>query len=335
MRRELLAAAVGLALVIPGADALAAPFAGTGHAAIGGEVDGMKARSQALERARKSALEAAIEQVGAGDPGARKQILAAPTVWTRSYRVLRQDDDGATATAVVSVEIDTAKLGKALAVPGATGTATATPILVLPALELRSSDCPESLAGEFKKAMVGAGVVRDVAPGSAGPVLAASLKCTALGMVAYPRQAAVRAELTITRVASSGPPVAAMATGFGEDPAAAAADALTGIIGQVTKSMSPRTDSGVRLKLAAPWPSVRVRRLERALRESVVGVQSVTVAGVGSDGAVTLRVEGGLTAEELHARLPAVQVPGATLVVGEVESHVVHISLQAAPAAAP
>ena len=334
MQRALLAAAVGLALVIPGADALAAPFTGTGNAAIGGEVDGLKARSQALERARKAALEAAVEQVGAGDPGARKQILAAPTVWTRSYRVLRQDDDGATATAEVSVEIDTAKLSKALAAPGSQSTASPS-LTLLPGLELRSSDCPAGLAAELRKALVGAGVVRDVAPGSAGPVLAANLKCNPLGTVSYPRQAVVRAELTMQRTASSGAAVAAMATGFGEDPAAAAADALTGLIGQVTKTMSRGTDTGVRIKLAAPWPAARVRRLERALREAVVGVQSVAVAGVGSDGAVTLRVEGGLTAEELRARLPAVQVPGATLVVGEVESHVVHISLQAAPAAAP
>jgi hypothetical protein len=64
----------------------------------------------------------------------------------------------------------------------------------------------------------------------------------------------------------------------------------------------------------------------------VVGVQAVTLAGVASDGSVALRVDGSLTAEELHARLSAVTVPGATLVVGEVDgSHVVHASLQSSP----
>ena len=53
------------------------------------------------------------------------------------------------------------------------------------------------------------------------------------------------------------------------------------------------------------------------------------------DGAVTLRVEGGLTAPELHARLATVQVPGASLVVGEVSSHVVHVSLQASTPVSP
>lgn len=329
MRRKVFAAALGLMLAISAGDALAAPFTGTGHAAISGDADSLKARSQALERARKLALEAAIDQIGGADPAARKQVLAAPGAWTRSYRVLRQDDDGATATAVVAVEIDTARLAKALAAPGAPAPATGGGIVLLPSLDLKLSECPPALEGDLRRALAAAGLVRDVGPGSAGPTLAASLQCAKLGAVAYPRQVAVRAELQLQGAAP------AVATGFGEDAHAAAGDALTGLIGQVLKNMSPRPD-GVTLRVAAPWPAARVRRLERALRESVVGVSGVSVASVGSDGAVTLRVEGGLSAEELHARLPAVQVPGATLVVGEVESsHVVHIRMQAAVAAAP
>ncbi len=312
---------------------VAAPFAGTGHAAIGGEVDGLRARDQALERARKAALEAAIQQLGAVDPAARKQVLAAPGVWTRSYRVLRQDDDGATATAVVSVEIDTARLAKTLSGPAA-GTATPSPgVHVLPGLELKSSGCPASLEVDLKRALVTAGVVRDVAAGSAGPVLAGSLQCTALGVVSYPRQTAVRAALAL-RAPDAAAATTWVATGFGEDPQAAASDALGGaggLLGQVAKVMSGGTDRGVQLKISAPWPAARVRRLERALRDSVVGVRSVSVASVASDGAVTLRVDGALTAPELHARLAAVQVPGVALVVGEVLSHVVHVSLQSQP----
>ena len=322
MQRTVFPAALGVMLAISAANALAAPFTGTGHAAISGDVDGLKARDLSLERARKLALEAAIEQIGASDPAARKQVLAAPNNWTRSYRVLRQDDDGATATAVVAVEIDTARLAKALAAPGAPASAGGG-LVLLPTLELRSAECPAALAGELRRALAAAGVVRDVAAGSVGPVLAASLQCRKLGVVAYPRQTAVRVELQLQGAAP------AVATGFGEDDQAAAGDAMTGLIGQVTRNMSSKPD-GVALRVAASWPAARVRRLERALRESVVGVSAVSVASVGSDGAVTLRVEGGVTAEELHARLPAVQVPGATLVVGEVESsHVVHIRLQA------
>jgi peroxiredoxin len=324
MRSTAFVAALAALVAISGGNALAAPFAGTGHAGIGGSVDGLKARDQALERARKVALEAAIEQLGASDPAARKAVLAAPAAWTRSYRVLRQDDDGATATAVVSVEIDTARLAKALAAPGAASPTSS--LVVLPALELRMNECPPALEGELRRALVAAGVVRDVAPGSAGPVLSASLECRKLGTVSYPHQVAVHESL---QVAGAAPVVA---TGFGEDAQAAASDAMSRLIGVVTRDMAKKPD-GLAIRVAAPWPAARVRRLERALRDSVVGVQSVRVASIASDGAVTLQVEGGLTAEELQARLPAVQVPGASLVVGEVESsHVVHIRLQAVAA---
>jgi len=325
MRTTAFAAALAALVALSSGGALAAPFAGTGHAGISGNVDGLKARDQALERARKVALEAAIEQIGASDPTARKAVLAAPGVWTRSYRVLRQDDDGATATAVVSVEIDTARLAKALAAPGA-ATSASSSLVVLPSLELKISECPPALEGELRRALAAAGLVRDVAAGSAGPVLSASLECRTLGTVSYPRQVAVREELQLLGAAPS------VATGFGEDAQAAASDAMTRLIGLVTRDLAKKPD-GLAIRVAAPWPAARVRRLERALRDSVVGVQSVRVGSIASDGSVTLQVEGGLTAEELQARLPAVQVPGASLVVGEVESsHVVHIRLQAVAA---
>lgn len=332
MRR--LATVIGLCLGIPclgwGAEALAAPFAGTGHAAIGDKVDALKARDQALERARKAALEAAVDQLGAGDPLARKQVLAAPAVWTRSYRVLRQDDDGATATAMVSVEIDTARLGKALAGAGTTP-APATNMTLLPGLEVSNSGCPASAEAELRRALLAVGAIRDVAPGSAGPVLAASLQCGAPATLGYPKVTAVRGELALQGRGGATPAVGTVrATGLGEDAQAAATDALAGLIGQVVKGMSSGTDGALRVKIATPWPAARVRRLERALRESVLGVAGVSVAGVSSDGAVTLRIEGGLTPQELQERLAGVQVPGATIVVGEAQAHVVHISLQAA-----
>ncbi len=319
----ILATVTGVASTISGTTALAAPFAGTGHAAIGGETDGQKARSQALERARKAALEAAIEQLGTSDAAIRKQVLANPSGWTGSYRVLQHSDDGATATAIVSVEIDTARLGKVLAGSGAGTTSGGLPPL-LPSLTVDAKGCPEALADGLRRGLLAAGVIRDVAPGSAGPVLTASLECRA-GVLKYPRQAVIR---VAARWSTAGLPD--QSVGVGEDPAAATNDAAAGLAGRVGQILSAKTAGGVRLKLAAPWPAARVRRLERALRESVVGVQGVTLAGVASDGSVTLQIEGSLTAEELHARLSSVTVPGATLVVGEVDgSNVVHASLQA------
>ena len=84
--------------------------------------------------------------------------------------------------------------------------------------------------------------------------------------------------------------------------------------------MSSQTSSGLRLRLDAPWPAARVRRVERAVGQSVIGAQSVRVAAVGGDGSVTLKIEGSLSAVELQERLAAVQVPGAMLVDMEMEA---------------
>lgn len=292
---------------------LAAPFGGTGHAAIGGKTDGLQARGQALERARKAALEAAIEQIGAVDPAARKRVLDEAPVWTRAYRVLQQGDDGATATAVVSVEIDTARLAKTLALPAAPA-ASAGPALVA----VREEGCPEGAGEALAQRMIAAGLLRDGRGGTVSGAAARSLelRCREVGPVRYPRGVVVEAALAL-RGGAEGP---ASATGFGVDAAAASAEAIDRLYGQVAPAMSAQTAAGLRLRLTAPWPAARVRRLERALAESVIGVQSARVTSIAGDGSVTLRIDGSLTAEELHERLAAVQVPGATLVGVEVEA---------------
>lgn len=324
--RRLLQAGV-LASALVGAPAAAAPFAGTGQAAIGDKADNVKARGQAVERARRAALEGALEQMGPAEPGARKRVLDEAGVWTRAYRVLQQSDDGATATAVVSVEIDTARLAKALA--GAGPAAAPAPAQSgAPALaQVRDEGCPAGAGEALAQRMIQAGQLRDGRGGTiSGVAVTLELRCRELGAINYPRGLALEAAMALR----GGPsPAAASAVGFGPDAAAATADAIARLQGQVAPSMSPRTAAGVELRLAAPWPAARVRRLEKAIRESVIGVQGVRVAGVGGDGSVTLRVEGPLSAAELQERLAAVQLPNATLVVGEVEGpHVVHARLQ-------
>lgn len=302
-----------LAWALAAGDVQAAPFAGTGHASIGGKTDGLQARGQALERARRAALEAALEQIGPAEPAARKKILDEAAVWTRSYRVLQQGDDGATASATVSVEIDTARLSKALALP-APPTASEAPALVA----VREEGCAEGSAEALAQRLVAAGLVRD---GRGGTVSGASartleLRCRELGPVRYPHGVVVEAALALR----GGADASATALGFGADAAAATAEATAKLYGQVAPAMSAQTGAGLRLRLAAPWPAARVRRLERAIAESVIGVQSVRVASIGGDGSVTLKIDGTLSAAELHERLAAVQVPGATLVALEVEA---------------
>lgn len=315
----LAAAALGLLWAgLAGAPAQAAPFAGTGHAPISDKVDGLKARGQALERARKAALEAALEQVGPADvdPALRKKILD-DAVWTRAYRVLQQGDDGATATAVVSVEIDTGRLSKALTVAAAP-VAKEAPALVA----VRDEGCPQGTAEELARRWIAAGLLRD---GRGGTIPAAAartleLRCREVGMVAYPRGVVTEVALALRGEVGREGLVAARAVGFGADAATATTEAIEGVSRQVSSSMSSQTSSGLRLRLDAPWPAARVRRVERAVGQSVIGAQSVRVAAVGGDGSVTLKIEGALSAAELQERLAAVQVPGAMLVDMEMEA---------------
>lgn len=242
-------------------------------------------------------------------------------MWTRSYRVLQQGDDGATATAVVSVEIDTARLGKALALP-APAAASEGPALVA----VREEGCAEGSAEALAQRLIAAGLVRD---GRGGTVSGSSartleLRCREVGPVAYPHGIVVEAGLSVGGGGAEG-----RAVGFGEDAAAAFADAVERLFRQVAPTMSLRTASGPRLRLSSPWPAARVRRVERVIAESIIGVQAVRVAAIGGDGSVTLQIEGPLSAAELSERLAAVQVPGATLVDVEVEApDVVHARVQ-------
>ncbi|MBZ5711315.1 hypothetical protein [Nannocystis pusilla] len=323
--RSLLAAVFVLAVVLGGAPAWAAPFGGTGHAPISEKVDALKARGQALERARRAALEAALEQVGPADAVQRKKILDEAAVWTRAYRVLQQGDDGATASAVVSVDIDTGRLSKALAVPAAPA-AKEGPALVA----ARGEGCAEGAAESLAQRWIKAGLLRD---GRGGTISAAAartleLRCRELGAVSYPRGVVVEAAVVLRGEGRDGT-ASATAVGFAADPAAAAAAALESASNQVSANMSVQTGGGLRLRLTTPWPAARVRRVERAIAESVIGAQAVRVAAIGGDGSVILRIDGPLSAAELQERLGSVQVPGATLVALEVEApDVVHARLQ-------
>ena len=316
-----------LSVALVGTWAWAAPFAGTGHAPISDKVNGLKARSQALERARKAALEAALEQVGPPDvdPALRKKILD-DVVWTRAYRVLQQGDDGATATAVVSVEIDTGRLSKALAVPAAP-VAKEAPALV----SVRDAGCPPGTAEALAQRWIAAGLLRD---GRGGTISAAAartleLRCAELGQVAYPRGVVTEVALALRGAGGRDDLALARAVGFGVDAATATAEAVEGAARQVSSHTSFQAGSGLRLRLDAPWPAARVRRVERAIAQSVIGAEAVGLSAVGGDGSVTLKIDGPLSAAELHERLAAVQVPGATLVALEVEApDVVHARLQ-------
>lgn len=304
-------AALALGTFTAPASALAAPFAGEGTAAIPEGGDRQASRRQALERARRAALEAAIAEIaaqgGVVDPAARTRVLAGASAWTSAYRILRQGDDGATATIQVEVELDLPRLEKLLDPAASAPAPSAGP--PLPVLgEVQAEGCPDEVVGHVGEHLIARGLV---AGAGAGSRLDVRLRCEPLGWVA---QAQVHgARVVVQAGVAGGEALRGEAIGFAGDPTAAAGEGLRRALVDVGEAYHRGADPAVAITLELPWPAARVRRVEKAIRDSIVGVRSVALAGVAADGAVVLRIDGSLGVEALAQRLRALSIPGAPL----------------------
>ncbi|MEZ4453799.1 MAG: hypothetical protein R3B09_30365 [Nannocystaceae bacterium] len=308
LRAALTALAVVAGTLLGSVDALAAPFVGQGTAPIAEGGDRQAARKQATTKARKAALEAAIADMAtqgiAIDPGAKTRVIGSAAVWTSAYRILRQGDDGATATVEVEAEIDLPRLEKLLA-PASTRPSDpgGPPLAVLAAV--RPGQCPAEIAAHVRDHLVARGLC--VASGD-GPSLTLDLECEALGEVSQARVHGAR--VTVKASLAGDSPWQGEAVGFAADPAAAYAEALRGALFGVGESLRGGGDRAIHLAIERPWPAAQVRRLEKGIRDSVVGVRSVGVGGIEPDGSVVLRIDASIDAEALAQRLGALRVPG-------------------------
>jgi hypothetical protein len=287
-------------------EAAAAPFTGKGSAPLAEGSDRAAARKTALERARRAAIEAALAELsGPLTPAARAQALTTAAAWTSSYRVLSQLDDGATLTVEIAAEIDLGRLEKAVTPAAAPQGARALPRLAA----VSSEGCAGELAGELGRLLAARGVIAADDAAAAGSI-EASLRCEALGQVSPAR--AFGAAATVTLRMAGSPPLRGEARAFSGDPAAAEREAVARVSAGLADSLQAE-EEGIVVRVAAPWPAARLRRLERAIAASVVGVRAVSVAGIAADGAVLLRVEGSLAAAALASKLEGLATPGARL----------------------
>ncbi len=293
-------------------DALAAPYVGAGQAAIPEGGDRVGPRRDALIKARKAALEAALAELRGVDPAGRKRVLDSASAWTSAYRVLKQSDDGATATVEVEVEIDLPRIEKLLVGVGAPVGGVAPPRLG----EVRGEACGDELATGARQLMA----ARDLASleGEASAVMNVRLRCEALGEVYQARAHGSR--VTISTQVGAEPPIQSTALAFAEDPQAAELEALRRALAELSEIVRKGRDTAISLEIAAPWPAARIRRLERAIGSSIVGVRSVSLGGITPQGAVILRIDGGstLVAQDLAMRMEALRIPGAPLRILEV-----------------
>src|SRR5690606_24442250 len=83
------------------------------------------------------------------------------------------------------------------------------------------------------------------------------------------------------------------------------------------------------LRVERPWPAARITTLSNALREAVIGVDAVELAGIAADGSVVLRVGGSIDATALGRRLQEASFPGFSLVGLRVDgAHALRVRMQ-------
>jgi len=282
-------------------------------------------RSRALRRARRAALETALRQLsGPTDPAARKAVLDAADSWTGAYRVLSEQSDGQDISLELEVEIDLVRLQKRVAkheggggsgpawvlgdVGSAEGCGEAGAIAELVRSELSAQGAvaaeaasPEG-AGKSKKGKV--------------PALDVALDCQVLGAVDHTYLHAVRVKVTAT---TEGRTVAEASTpAFATTPPEALTAGVQGALSDVAERLARHESGHVRLRVQSPLPAVRIRRLETAMRNSVLGVDEVEVGAV-DEGIVELHVRGELSAKALSRALGQLALPGFSLTIVRVE----------------
>ncbi len=289
MRVFFVGAVLSLLALVPATAAAWEPFAGAGSSTPAAKDKTPQAvRQRALGKARRAALEAALAELagsgaGAIDKAARKAVLAAADSWTGAYRVIAERSDGDAVTIEIEADIDLARLRKRLvaAPASADGAMYGTPTIEV------EGDCGEPALARTRveDELSAAGAI-----GKDGAPLQLSLSCTRLGAVPHTFQFASRVEL----VARSGGHTLATATlsGFGVAVAAADGAAIAEAAGVVGASLAQHRRGVVSLQVLGARPASKLRRLERALLQSVPGVTAVELARVGSGGRVVLRVVG-------------------------------------------
>lgn len=320
------AAVIASAIGFGASEAAAAPVRGTGEAKASETQSPSlaKERARALRRARRAALEAALRQLpGPTDAAARKAVLDAADGWTGAYRVLSEQSDGGDVVLEIEVEIDLVRLQKRVAkregggggpswalgaVGSAEGCGEAAAIAELVRTELSAQGAVtlEGTGPEGKGKTKGKAAALDVA-----------LDCQALGGVEHTYLHAVRVRATAT---ADGRTVAEATTpAFATTPAEALTAGVQGALSDVAAKLALHESGHVRVRVQSPLPAIRIRRLETAMRNSVLGVDEVEVGAI-EKGVVELQVRGELSAKALSRALGQLSLPGFSVTIVRVEA---------------
>lgn len=294
--------------------AAAQPYRGTGASAPDPKDKTPAAvRQRALSKARRAALELALGQIqsesGKIGKAEKKSVLSATDAWTGAYRVLSETSEGESVAVEIEVEIDVARLRKKVAGAPASD---AKPLFALEAVELGDNCGDRSASARVEdELVVGHAVEKGGAP------LHVRVTCTPLGPVPHTFVVAARAVL---EAKSEGRVVArASIDSFGGDADSAMQAAIAEAAQSVAASAALHRRGVVSVRVQGALPAARMRRFERALVQSVMGVAKVELAGVAGKGNVLLSVHGPSDAPALAQALGSFSAPGVKARVLAVE----------------
>jgi hypothetical protein len=272
------------------------------------------ARTRALRRARTAALQSALEGLeGPVDKVARREVLRSGQGWTGAYRVLSEkvtgSGDGDVVSIEVEVDVDMARLAKRVA----PRTTTTTRPMYRFGVVREAPGCESSLAQRLQSELEAVGALG----GEDSTPVVFGASCQDLGQVPHTFTSVSRVEI----VGRVGKKTVARghATALGASAEGARAMALQEAIEDTALELEAHQRGHVRIRVATPLPSARVRHLERALRESVMGVSRVELSGLDREGAVLLDVRGDLTPESLGRKLEALRLPGFSVTMQGLE----------------
>lgn len=290
-------------LVIGGSGSARAekPIAAQAEVSGSKQKEGAKLVDRAISKARRAALDLALEQLSVPVPTVeRNKVLNRYRRWTSSYRVLNSElrEDGAIAT--VEAEIDLARLAKQIAPPKA----RPKPMYQWGGVRLaKECERPNVSAASIETTLRQAGIVSD----SASTRLSLQLRCSFLGPVSFRHVLAARVEAELLFGASK---LNLSASGFDRDPGRALDFAQADLFSLVIDRLRGEADVDLQIRVHEPWPARRLRHLERLLRKSVGGVESASLVALTSEGDAILELRSTLDAMQLGEKLSVLHFPG-------------------------
>jgi hypothetical protein len=285
--------------------AIAAPIEARAEAtAEAGAAD--RARDQAIAAARRAALEQAIASLDVTrDEAAVKDVLARPEAWTAAYRVLEVSQRDGRIEVRIEVEVDIPRLRKRVAASGPSRGPHGFRFG-----KLAASGCPAIDEAALREPLRAYGIISD----GGAATLSLAITCSDRGAVTHTHMRAAAVEIVATSKGAVDLEVRFSTQGFAEEIDAATQIALDRGVAELADELAVVARGDLELRVEKPWPAARVGVLERSLRESVIGVDSVELAGIAADGSVLLRVGGRLDAKQLGAALGGLTFPGFALV---------------------